>query len=346
MAERPPPGHAAATRAAASSTATTRAGATDARRDKFDRMLEFADALPRDPASGATRDLAEPRAAAREGAGRGRPAAGADAHPGRQRRVRAAQPLLRADDPARPARRVEGAAVRFRFRGKSGKQHEVGLRDRRLAGGRPALPGPARPGAVPVRGRGRRGARRRVGRRQRIHPRGLRRRLHGQGLPDVGRDGARVPGASRAPAGRSASGRAKGNVVEAIRQTADRLGNTPAVARGELRPPGGPRGVPRGVDPREPSSRRPKSRRRRRPARRRRRSSRSVRCCGSDSRTTRPDRRADEPADAHAARRRRGQRAGAETSVRRRTRSRGARSRSRPSRAPVQSPRSCRASRR
>ena len=29
--------------------------------------------------------------------------------------------------------RVDGAAVRFRFRGKSGHMHEVGLRDRRLA---------------------------------------------------------------------------------------------------------------------------------------------------------------------------------------------------------------------
>ena len=29
--------------------------------------------------------------------------------------------------------RVDGSAIRFRFRGKSGKQHEVGLRDRRLA---------------------------------------------------------------------------------------------------------------------------------------------------------------------------------------------------------------------
>jgi DNA topoisomerase-1 len=29
--------------------------------------------------------------------------------------------------------RIEGSAVRFRFRGKSGKEHEVGLRDRRLA---------------------------------------------------------------------------------------------------------------------------------------------------------------------------------------------------------------------
>ena len=30
--------------------------------------------------------------------------------------------------------RIEGSAIRFRFRGKSGRRHEVGLRDRRLAG--------------------------------------------------------------------------------------------------------------------------------------------------------------------------------------------------------------------
>src|SRR5690606_30086079 len=30
--------------------------------------------------------------------------------------------------------RVEGSQIRFRFTGKGGKQHEVGIRDRRLAG--------------------------------------------------------------------------------------------------------------------------------------------------------------------------------------------------------------------
>ena len=48
---------------------------------------------------------------------------------------------------------MRGASVRFRFRGKSGKQHEVGLRDRRLATivrRCQDLPGP---GPVPVRRR-------------------------------------------------------------------------------------------------------------------------------------------------------------------------------------------------
>ena len=45
--------------------------------------------------------------------------------------------------------RVTGSEVRFRFRGKSGAMHDVGLRDRRLA----AI---VRPGAVPVRRRRRR----------------------------------------------------------------------------------------------------------------------------------------------------------------------------------------------
>ena len=48
------------------------------------------------------------RAAAREGAGGRRPAARADAHPGRQRRVRAAQSLVRADDAREPPRDGRG----------------------------------------------------------------------------------------------------------------------------------------------------------------------------------------------------------------------------------------------
>ena len=45
---------------------------------------------------------------------------------------------------------IEGSRVHFRFRGKSGKVHETGIRDRRLAADHPRLPGPAGPGAVPV----------------------------------------------------------------------------------------------------------------------------------------------------------------------------------------------------
>ena len=96
--------------------------------------------------------------------------------PRRQRGIRAAEQELRADDPARPAcRRSSGSALRFAFRGKSGKTRQLGFNDRRLARDRAGLPGPARPGALPVPRRGRRAPRRRVGRRQRLPARGHRR---------------------------------------------------------------------------------------------------------------------------------------------------------------------------
>ena len=68
----------------------------------------------------------------------------------------------------------------------------------------------AGPGAVPVRRRRRRGARRRLGRRQRLPPRGGRRRLHRQGLPHLARHRARARrcGPSRAPP-RASAGRAR-----------------------------------------------------------------------------------------------------------------------------------------
>ena len=47
--------------------------------------------------------------------------------------------------------KVDGAAIRFRFRGKSGQRHEVGPARPTARDGRPAMPGPARPGALPVR---------------------------------------------------------------------------------------------------------------------------------------------------------------------------------------------------
>ena len=54
--------------------------------------------------------------------------------------------------------------------------------------------------------------------------------------------------------------RAKRNVVEAIRRTADRLGNTPAVARGSYVHPAVLEAYLDGVDPRARSSRPPRSR--------------------------------------------------------------------------------------
>ncbi|HET9614640.1 MAG TPA: hypothetical protein VFP22_07495, partial [Candidatus Limnocylindrales bacterium] len=125
--------------------------------------------------------------------------------------------------------RIEGSSVTFRFRGKSGQQHEVGLRDRRLA-------------AVVKRCRD-------------LPGRELFQYVGSDGEPhDVASEhvneylAAIVPGvtakdfrtwggtvlAFRAlrALGAAATDREKQrNVVEAIRKTATNLGNTPAVAR-------------------------------------------------------------------------------------------------------------------
>src|SRR5688572_22519606 len=101
--------------------------------DKFDRMLEFATALPR-IRKRCDEDLAKSGLV-------------------REKVLAAVVRLLELtlirvgnDEYARLNRsfglttlrdrhaRIEGTAVRFRFRGKSGQTHEVGLRDRRLAG--------------------------------------------------------------------------------------------------------------------------------------------------------------------------------------------------------------------
>jgi DNA topoisomerase I len=126
---------------------------------------------------------------------------------------------------------VDGGSVRFRFRGKSGQTHEVGLRDRRLAG--------------------------LVRRCQELPGQELFQYVDDDGeVRDV--DSEDVNGYIREAAGAEFSAKdfrtwagtvlayralralqpadgergAKRNVVEAIRQTADQLGNTPAVARG------------------------------------------------------------------------------------------------------------------
>ena len=197
-----------------------RAGRDDA---KFERLIDVRQASCRAIRDALRRRPRPTRAAAREGAGGGRPAARADAHPGRQRRVRAAQPLVRPDDAARTATRaVDGTAVRFRFRGKSGQQHEVGIRDRRLAAvvrRCQDLPGP---GAVPVRRRRRR--------RRTTSPRTT-------STPTCARSPARTsrprtsgrgpgPCSRTARCRRSAPGERgddpRRNVVEAMRTTADR----------------------------------------------------------------------------------------------------------------------------
>ncbi len=125
---------------------------------------------------------------------------------------------------------VTGTAIRFRFRGKSGRQAEVGLRDRRLA----ALVRRCQdlPGQELF---------------QYVGPDGL---AHDVGSDDVNDYLRRISGADvsakdfRTWAGTVLAYRAlrdaerateapaaRRSVVEAVRQTADRLGNTPAVAR-------------------------------------------------------------------------------------------------------------------
>ncbi len=198
--------------------------------DKFDRMLAFAEALPRIrrrcDADLATRGLSREKVLAAV--------------------VRLLElTLIRVgnDEYARLNRSfglttlrdrhasIEGTAVRFRFRGKSGQTHEVGLRDRRLAGV--------------------------VRRCQELPGQDLFQFVDDDGeVRDVVSDdvNAYLRDASggdftakdfRTWAGTVLAYRAlralqpgdgeravKRNVVEAIRRTADRLGNTPAVARG------------------------------------------------------------------------------------------------------------------
>ena len=198
--------------------------------DKFDRMLGFAKALPR-IRKRCDEDLARP----------GLP---------REKVLAAVVRLLELtlirvgnDEYARLNRsfglttlrdrhaRIEGSGVRFRFRGKSGKTHEVGLRDRRLAGvvrRCQELPGQELFQFVDEDGEVRDVASDDVNGY-------IREASDGEYTAKDFRTWAgtvlayRALRALQAGVGERA---AKRNVVEAIRQTADQLGNTPAVARG------------------------------------------------------------------------------------------------------------------
>ena len=182
---------------------------------------------------GSNSDLRKARPAPREGARRGRPAARADADPGRQRRVRPAQPLVRADDAARPARDASRARTSGSGSAASAGGPARGRPARPAAGvDRAALPGAARPGAVPVRRRRRRGPRRRLGRRQRLPARGVRaatsrRRTSGRGPGRCWRTGR----CGRSSPSTTAAARAQRRRGDPRRRPT-RLGNTPAVARG------------------------------------------------------------------------------------------------------------------
>ena len=186
------------------------------------------------------------RPVAREGPGGRRPAAGADAHPGRQRRVRAAQPVVRADDPARPARphRGLGGAVPVP------RQVRPAARGRACAtGASPASSAAAR--TCPARSSSStstRTARSATSRPTTSTPTSARppaatsrRRTSGRGPARCSPIG-RFARSSRA----SASARRGGTSWRRSARPPTSSATRPAVARGQLRPPGGPRGVPRG----------------------------------------------------------------------------------------------------
>ena len=127
--------------------------------------------------------------------------------------------------------RIEGHSIRFRFRGKSGQQHEVGLRDRRLAGlirRCQDLPGQELFAYIDEDGETRGIASEDVNDY-------LREASGGDFTAKDFRTWAGTVLAYRAlralQPGEGERG-ARQNVVKAIRQTAARLGNTPAVARG------------------------------------------------------------------------------------------------------------------
>ncbi len=198
--------------------------------DKFDRMLDFAKALPR-IRKRCDEDLATSGLA-------------------REKVLAAVVRLLELtlirvgnDEYARLNRsfglttlrdrhaRIEGAGVRFRFRGKSGRTHEVGLRDRRLAGvvrRCQELPGQELFQFVDEEGEARDVASDDVNEYIR----------EASGGDFTAKDFRTWAGtvlayrALRALQPGVGDREAKRNVVEAIRQTADQLGNTPAVARG------------------------------------------------------------------------------------------------------------------
>ena len=248
----------AATRAAASSTATTRAGARCAT-----RRSTTPDGRVRARAAGAsarasTRDLRARRPAAREGARHGRAAARGDADPRRQRGVRARRTARSA---SRRCATRHAAVAGSRMRVPLPRQERQATTwsicaTARLGPHRQALPGAAGPGSCSSTSTT-------SGRRRTIESADVnaylrevtRRGLHRQGLPHLGGHGARRLGAAtssrRRPrqARRQAQRRARDR--ERRRAARQHAGGLPQV----LRAPGGGRRLPRRLAARGPAAR-------------------------------------------------------------------------------------------
>ena len=126
------------------------------RRPSSSRMLAFGKALPRIRAA-VEADLAGRGLGRAQGAGHGRAPARDDADPGRQRRVRQGQQVLRPHHDAQPARQGRGRAAAVPLpRQVAASRTSSRSSDRRLAALVRRMPGAAGPGAVPVPRRGRR----------------------------------------------------------------------------------------------------------------------------------------------------------------------------------------------
>ena len=169
--------------------------APGARREQVRPDCRFRDGSSPDPQSRGARPSAE---GASQGKGRGhdRPPARDDLHPHRKRGVREAEQLLRPDHAPRPPRRRQGIdrAVSLqrqkRRRGRPGCHRPPNrARDQELRGA-------ARSETLPVHRRRGGAADGDVRRCERVSATGEWRRLHGEGLPHLGRHGARARGAA------------------------------------------------------------------------------------------------------------------------------------------------------
>ncbi len=155
-------------------------------RVKFDHLPAFANVLPVGAQAHRRRSLVA-RRPARQGAGDRRGAVADDAHPGRERGVRARQRRLRADHVPEPSREGLGLRDRLRVHGQE-RHHPRGPCPRPARRqSAPRLPGDPRSAAVPVPRRRRRAHARALARRERLPARDRRRRHHRQGLPHLGR---------------------------------------------------------------------------------------------------------------------------------------------------------------
>ena len=223
----------ASTRPGASSTSTTTTGATRRDQEKFDEMLGFAARAAGDAQARVPSDLARSDGLTRERVlacavrllDRGFFRVGGEDYAERERELRPRDDAKRHVTLGRRARcvfdyageerqaRVQSSSTRPSTRSSSAEAPARRRRELLAYKRRPPL------------------ARRPLGRHQRVHQGGHRRRLLRQGLPHLERDRAGRRGARRVRRGRGDQSGRKRAVTRAVKEVAHYLGNTPAVCR-------------------------------------------------------------------------------------------------------------------